>query len=386
MRPILLRRLRTAAGVLTGGLTALVELPLVALCGLWLLATWPWPRQAPGGGARRATRPPYAAAARLAAVERTRMTYFYGSELAPPPVGPRSLRYLALRWAVGVLGGLVLLSALVGAFYGSTLVWIWVVADGADPLVLVSSALAGLFLLFLSVQGVDGVAALDNHLAHRFLGPSAADLLQRRIGELSATRAGVVAAVHDERRRIERDLHDGVQQRLVVLGMLLGRARRTAAADPAKSEELLRQAHEQAQLTLTDLREVAWRVYPAALDDAGLREALEALAERAELPVRIDYALAEPLPEAVRTVAYFTVSEAVTNAIKHSSATLVTVRLTRDATMARVSIEDDGTGGANPAGGGLLGLARRVAALDGRLTVSSPPGGPTAVTAELPCA
>ncbi|MFW6691351.1 sensor histidine kinase [Streptomyces sp. MAR4 CNX-425] len=384
MRPILLRRLRTAAGVLTGCLTALVELPLVALCGLWLLATWPW--QAAAGGAPRATRVPYGAAARLTAAERTRMTYFYGSELAPPRPSPRALQYLALRWGVGVLGGAVLLTALIGALYGSTLLWIWFVARDADPFMLVAAGLAGLFLLFLSVQGVDGVAALDNHLAHRFLGPSPADLLQRRIGELAATRAGVVAAVHDERRRIERDLHDGVQQRLVVLGMLLGRARRTAAADPAKSRELLRQAHEQAQLTLTDLREVAWHVYPAALDDAGLRAALEALAERAELPVRIEYGLAEPLPEAVRTVAYFTVSEAVTNAIKHSSATLVTVRLTRDATMARVSIEDDGAGGANPSGGGLLGLARRVAALDGRLTVASPPGGPTTVTAELPCA
>jgi signal transduction histidine kinase len=384
MRPILLRRLRTAAGVLTGGLTALVELPLAALCGLWLLAAWPW--QAAAGGAPRATRLPYAAAARLATAERARMTYFYGSELAPPRATPRALQYLALRWGVGALGGAVLLTALIGALYGSTLVWIWFVARDANPFVMLASGLGGLFLLFLSVQGVESVAALDNHLAHRFLGPSPADLLQRRIGELAATRAGIVAAVHDERRRIERDLHDGVQQRLVVLGLLLGRARRTGAADPDKARDLLRQAHEQSQLALTDLREVAWHVYPAALDDTGLRAALEALAERSELPVRIDYALADPLPEAVRTVAYFTVSEAVTNAIKHASATLVTVRLTRDATMARVSIEDDGTGGADPGGGGLLGLARRVAALDGRLAVSSPPGGPTTVTAELPCA
>jgi signal transduction histidine kinase len=192
-------------------------------------------------------------------------------------------------------------------------------------------------------------------------------------------------AVDGERRRIERDLHDGVQQRLVALGMLIGRARRSH--HPDRADQLLLQAHEESRRALTELREVAWRVYPTVLDEAGLHAALETVAERTTLPVHLTYDVeAPPAPRQVETVAYFVVSEAVTNVVKHSGATRIKVALHRDGPTLAVRVEDDGTGGADPAGGGLNGLASRVAALDGRFRVDSPAGGPTTVIAELPCA
>lgn len=201
--------------------------------------------------------------------------------------------------------------------------------------------------------------------------------------ELSVTRADVVEAVREERRRIERDLPDGVQQRLVALGVLIGRARR---ADGDRAAELLAQAHQETQEVLQDLRDVAWRVYPAALDAGGLQPALAALAERAGVRVELDLAV-QTRPEVdVEAVAYFVVSEAVTNAAKHAAASVVSGRVRRGAGWLVVRVEDDGAGGASVSGAGLSGLARRVAALDGRFTVDSPVGGPTVVTAELPCA
>ncbi|NUR85006.1 MAG: sensor histidine kinase, partial [Nonomuraea sp.] len=149
--------------------------------------------------------------------------------------------------------------------------------------------------------------------------------------------------------------------------------------------ELLEQAHEQAQQALAELREVAWRVYPSGLDSLGLGEALAGVAERAGIPVRVTCELPERPPMAVETAAYFVVSEAVTNAAKHAAASLVTVDIRKEGETVVVRVTDDGTGGARSSGGGLSGLARRVAALDGTFAVDSPPGGPTAITAVLPC-
>jgi signal transduction histidine kinase len=190
--------------------------------------------------------------------------------------------------------------------------------------------------------------------------------------------------VDAERRRIERDLHDGVQQRLVALGVLLGRARR----NPDAAADLLAQAHEESRHVLEDLREVAWRVYPAALDSLGLAEALEAVADRSAVPVRLRCELPHA-PPGVATAVYFLVCEAVTNAAKHSGATMIRVDVTREDSpgtggAVRVEVADDGAGGADPAGGGLAGLSRRVLALDGGFAVSSPVGGPTVITARIP--
>lgn len=382
MRTHLTRWLRVTVGVLAGALTAVVELAFALVAGLWLLATL-------GRRTGRGAEARIVGGARLIAeMERRRMAAFFGSALSVPPAGLPAVNYVASRWAVGLLGGVVLACALVGAGYASLAVWGWFLTDVRSPGTLVLSSIGGLFLLYLCVQGTYGVALADERHARRFLGPNDGQLMERRIGELVASRAGVVEAVHDERRRIERDLHDGVQQRIVALGMLLGRARR--ASEPQKSARLLAQAHEETQQALVELRDVAWRVYPAALDEGGLSAALETVAERAAIPVRLDCALHETPPPTAQAVAYFVAAEAVTNAVKHSGATLVTVHVTvhgdlRSAVL-RLRVEDNGRGGADPSGGGLLGLARRVAALDGTLTVASPAGGPTTITAELPCA
>ncbi|CAM5406230.1 sensor domain-containing protein [Streptomyces violaceorubidus] len=209
--------------------------------------------------------------------------------------------------------------------------------------------------------------------------------MQQRIDELATSRAAVLQAVDTERRRIERDLHDGVQQRLVALAMLLGRARR-GGRTPEQARSLLEQAHKESQDVLTELREVAWRVYPTALDNLGLQEALAGVSERCSIPIRTDFALAEPLPASVETAAYFVVSESVTNAAKHSAATEIQVSVRKYGPVLVVQVEDDGVGGARPEGSGLTGLHSRVGALDGRLHVHSPSGGPTTITAELPCA
>ncbi|MGW5737320.1 MULTISPECIES: sensor histidine kinase [Streptomyces] len=378
MRTHLQRWLRVTAGVLAGALTGLVELAFALAAGLWLLATL-GRRTGRGAEARIVD-----GARRLAEVERRRMTVFFRSDLATPPTGLPAVNYIASRWAFGLLGGVVLACGLLGAGYASLAVWGWFVADIDSPGTLVLSSLGGLFLLYLCVQGTYGVALADERHARRYLGPNDGQLMERRIGELVASRAGVVEAVHDERRRIERDLHDGVQQRIVALGMLLGRARR--AAEPEKSARLLAQAHEETQQALVELREVAWRVYPASLDEGGLAAALESVAERAAIPVRLDCALHETPPPTAQAVAYFVAAEAVTNAVKHSGATLVTVRAEQRNAVLHLRVQDDGRGGADPSGSGLLGLARRVAALDGTLTVDSPAGGPTLITAELPCA
>ncbi|TVL90026.1 sensor histidine kinase [Streptomyces sp. SAJ15] len=376
---------RLTAGLTIGVGTAVVGLVFCALAGLALLCVTAWPR-----ARQRVLRPVAARARQLTELERWRLDRFLNHRSAADYSNRQALRYVAARSALGLLGGLVLMSVVSGVFYGSLLIWGWFIMAAHKWLTLSFSSLGGLFLLFLSLQGMVGVAALERRLVHHLLGPSQQEALQRRIEELATSRAGVVDAVHDERRRIERDLHDGVQQRLVALGMLLGRARRSQ--DEEKVRTLLAQAHEESRQALTDLREVAWRVYPIALDDAGLRAALETVAERSVIPVRLDYDLPAEPSTAVRTVAYFVVSEAVTNAIKHSGAARITVALSAGAGPGfaggplLVRVTDDGIGGADPTGSGLLGLARRVAALDGTLRVLSPRGGPTTVTAELPCA
>ncbi|MEU4233626.1 histidine kinase [Nonomuraea sp. NPDC026600] len=298
-------------------------------------------------------------------------------------VGGRATRYLALRVPVGVLGGLVVGLLLIGVVTGVRAIWAWGTGGTFDDItptwpILIYFAMIGLLLLFLNLSGVVGVHALEQRLARRVLGPDPTERLERRIVELAESRAGIVAAVDSERRRIERDLHDGLQQRLVALSMLVGRSRRGRP-------ELLDQAHEEAQQALAELREVAWRVYPSGLDSLGLGEALAGVAERSSVPVKVSCDLATRPPMGVETAAYFVACEAVTNAAKHAGATLITVDVHREGTMIVVRVIDDGRGGATASGSGLSGLARRVAALDGGFQLVSPAGGPTTIVAELPC-
>ncbi|MGW6939671.1 sensor histidine kinase [Streptomyces xanthophaeus] len=371
---------RRTVGVLAGCLTAPAGLLYLLLAGVPLGAFLLWPRTRPyalgvfASGARR-----------LVEVERRRRTCFFGDRFPETYGGEGVVRYLAVRSWSGLMCGVVL------ALLGFGLVLAGLLAGGMvrgsiGTAELLTQLVLGGVLLFLGLQGLFALTAHDARLARECFGPSERELLRRRIDELSLSRAAVVQAVDVERRRIERDLHDGVQQRLVALAMLIGRARRGGERDPERAAELLGQAHLEAQEVLAELREVAWRVYPSALDSLGLEEALGGVAQRCGLPLQIAYEVAGPLPRPVMTAAYFIVSEAVTNAAKHSAASAVSVRVAGPpGGPLTVRIEDDGRGGADPAGSGLTGLRGRVSALDGVLRIDSPLGGPTTIIAELPC-
>jgi signal transduction histidine kinase len=214
------------------------------------------------------------------------------------------------------------------------------------------------------------------------------DITDRKTAEaeLRASRARIVEAADAARRRLERDLHDGAQQRLVELGLDLRMARARLGDEPAEAGELIDIALEDLQEATRELRELARGIHPAALTEGGLRPALEALVARSTLPVRLRGCPDARFPAAVEATAYFTVAEGLTNAARYAEATHVEIEAERRNGLLRVEVRDDGRGGAEPAvGSGLRGLADRVAALDGRLEVESPPGAGTLLRAELPC-
>jgi PAS domain S-box-containing protein len=211
--------------------------------------------------------------------------------------------------------------------------------------------------------------------------------LRNATRELTESRARVVAAADDERRRIERNLHDGAQQRLVTVALHLHLVKRRLVSDPTTVGELVDAAHAELTLAIEEIRELVRGLHPRLLSDRGLDAALRALAERALLPVEIAAVPPERLPQAVEAAAYYVAAEALANAAKHSRATIVRVRVAVDEDAAAVEVVDDGGGGADPEGGsGLRGLADRVAALGGTLEVVSPPGVGTTVRARIPLA
>jgi signal transduction histidine kinase len=211
-----------------------------------------------------------------------------------------------------------------------------------------------------------------------------ARLLRDRVDTLRDARQRIIAAADAERRRIERDLHDGAQQRLITLCLTLGLVEQRIHSDPDGAAELVAMAREEATLAVKELRELARGIHPAVLSDHGLGPALEALASRAPVPVEISGVPAEPLAQSVEAAAYFVTAEALTNVAKHARARGAWVRLDVEDERLRLQIRDDGVGGANPDGNGLHGLRDRVDALDGQLDIDSPPGGGTAVTIEIP--
>ncbi|MFF9457157.1 sensor histidine kinase [Streptomyces flaveolus] len=281
----------------------------------------------------------------------------------------------------------------------------WVVATWVYPIPLLAAAL----LLWFPALLVDTVLCVvlrrhplvlpwivvlaDTEAAwsRRLLRPSRAVRLSVRVDELAITRAEAVAAHGAELRRIERDLHDGTQARLVALHMRVGLALQSYdRGDAAAGRRLLGQAQDQAEDALRDLRHVVRGIHPPILTDRGLAGAVRALAADSGLEVRVlvdglDSKDVRP-PAAVEAVVYFVVSEALTNAARHSLAQRATVRLEHLPAGVRAVVRDEGTGGAREkSGSGLAGIRRRVAALDGTLAVSSPPGGPTVIEVELPC-
>ncbi|MFC5721904.1 sensor histidine kinase [Streptomyces gamaensis] len=228
-----------------------------------------------------------------------------------------------------------------------------------------------------------GLTHVDRAMVRGLLCPSGE--LERRIAELEAGRGVVVDTAAADLRRIERDLHDGAQARLVALAMGLGLAKEKLLEDPETAAQMVDEAHGEVKLALRELRDLARGIHPAILTDRGLGPALSSVAGRCTVPVSVAVDLpARPAP-AIEGIAYFTVSELLQNVSKHSAAASARVELWRDGRRLLVRVRDDGKGGASTAGGsGLAGLAERLRSVDGRFTVDSPVGGPTVVTAELP--
>jgi signal transduction histidine kinase len=212
-----------------------------------------------------------------------------------------------------------------------------------------------------------------------------ARVLRSRVDDLRGARQRIIAAADEERRRIERDLHDGAQQRMVSVAVTLGLAEARMRSDPDGAAKLIAQARDEAQMAVKELRELARGIHPALLSDRGLGAALDALASRAPVPCDVTGVPAHPLPPAVETAAYFVTAEALTNVAKYAHATEASVNLTLEDAFLRVQVRDDGVGGADPAvGSGLRGMRDRIDALDGRFAVDSPSGVGTTVTVEIP--
>jgi len=255
-----------------------------------------------------------------------------------------------------------------------------------SPLETLLTAAAGVVLLPLAPWIVRGLAALDAAVARALLSASRAEALEERIDTLRETQARSVDMAIADRRQIERDLHDGAQQRLLALGIDLGRALEKFESDPEAARALVGDAHEEVQRAVVELRDLARGIHPAVLTDRGLDAALSALAARSPVPVRLDVALPERPSASVEATAYFIVAEAITNAVKHGNGSRIDVRVRLDGDTLRIDVSDDGVGGATERpGGGLAGLADRASAVEGTLRVTSPAGGPTVVAAELPC-
>jgi signal transduction histidine kinase len=308
----------------------------------------------------------------------------------------KDLGWHVLLLPVGIVGFVVAVTAWsVSLGLASMPVWWWALPE-SDPTELglfqVDSwgnawlaCAIGIVALPLAAALVRGTAAASAALSEVVLGPTRRQL-EDRVEVLAQTRAGAVEAAAAELHRIERDLHDGAQARLVALALDLGMAEERFERDPEGARELVEKARGEAKLAMGELRDLARGIRPALLAERGLSEAISALAARTPLPTTVEVQLDERLPAPVELAAYFTVAEALTNAVKHAEATTARVRVWRDGDRLRIEIRDDGSGGADANGHGLDGLSKRLAALDGTLAIASPRGGPTVLYAEVPCA
>ncbi|MFG2039908.1 sensor histidine kinase [Dactylosporangium sp. NPDC048998] len=247
----------------------------------------------------------------------------------------------------------------------------------------------GLMLVVAAVYLLLATTGLHAALARALLAPREEEL-RARVIELTRSRARLVEAFDAERRRIERDLHDGAQQRLVVLTMTLGLARlelpEPGGALPGSARDLVVRAHDEAKRALGELRELVHGIHPRVLADHGLPAAVEELADQLSIPVVVELPVPRRLPSAVEAAAYFVVREALANVVKHSGARHASVTGQLGSGTLVLTVRDDGVGGADPQRGtGIMGLADRVSTVNGRLVLTSPPGGPTTLTVEIPC-
>jgi signal transduction histidine kinase len=400
---------------LTGGIPALAAVPLLMLVGATARPRWALPFL-------------FLVVALLAVpllgrIHRHRLRATAGVLISPPPIMPNGLSVAAIQQAIRspvtwrqlgyhFLAAPALAVAALAAFgmwlagllYTLVYAYAWALAphrllargQSSGPpghLAPMSTipvdaylTVAGLVLLVAAPWLTTGVAALDVRAARALLGPSRAEELEHRVEHLTQTRAGAVDAADAERRRLERNLHDGTQQRLVSLAMNLGMAR-AQTATVAEAHQAIAEAHEEAKAALAELRNLIRGLHPPVLENRGLDAALSGVAARMPVPVRLTVNVPRRPPPTIEAVAYFVVSEGLTNITKHARATQADVFVQQDGDRLHIIVTDDGVGGADPARGtGLAGLARRAESVDGILEIASPPGGPTLLTVDLPCA
>ncbi|GAB2857436.1 sensor histidine kinase [Actinoallomurus bryophytorum] len=310
----------------------------------------------------------------------------------------RDLGWVAVHGTFGLLISLAGLSLPVNAVQDVTFpLWWRMLSPGGDKPNLVfwsvhdlssalEVALLGLVLGVLFVLFGPALARLQAWPGRRLLVPHPDTDLSLRVAQLSATRAAALDAHATELRRIERSLHDGAQNRLVAVTVLLGATRRALARDPADADAMLERAHDAAELALAELRTVVRGILPPVLADRGLAGALAGLASNCGVPCEVDVDVPGRCAASVEATTYFVVAETLTNVAKHSGARHATVTVRRQGDRLFLQVVDDGHGGADEHhGSGITGIRRRIEAHDGHLTLTSPPGGPTTLQAELPC-
>jgi signal transduction histidine kinase len=297
------------------------------------------------------------------------------------PVGVVSFTLVVAAWAGSL--ALVLLPLYVSALPGgSAKFWI---ADVAHPGSLVASLIGVLGVAVVAPHLTMAMGRLQSAAARWLLGPRRA-VLEEQLEQLETSRSAAVDSAEAERRRIERDLHDGAQQRLVALAATLGDARHQFDTDPEAARAMVGDAHEEAKAALKEIRDLVRGINPFILQDRGLDAALSAVVARSPVPVDLEIRLADRPPPAVESAAYFVVAEALTNVARHAEATRAHVAVARSGNRVVVEVRDDGRGGADASmGTGLQGLRDRVGALGGAMYVLSPVGGPTTIMVELPC-
>jgi signal transduction histidine kinase len=317
----------------------------------------------------------------------------FAARLADPATW-KDLAFLLLQLPLGILSfsvtvavlGFGLRTLFAPVYYGPFADGDWIAWLGVDTL---GAAFAlvplGALILFVGIPALGALGRLYGWLALQLLGSNADPELTAQVTELQGARSRIIAAADDERRRIERDLHDGAQQRLVALALNLRMAEQRAADGDPTAVELIRGAGEEANLALKELRDLARGIHPAILTNRGLPAALQDLASRATVPVEVVASPEERLPGAVEAAVYFVVSECLANIGKHAEAEQATVAVSERDGVVTIEVSDDGIGGAELNGGtGMQGLADRVGALNGSLAVDSTPGAGTRVTAVVP--
>ena len=295
----------------------------------------------------------------------------------------RHVGYALPAWFVNAFLFAAMVAVWAGPVFLMTIpLWAWAIDTPWTRLV--AMPIVGAGLLLLAPSAAQGLGWLQRRYVEASVGPDRLADMERQVAEISESRSDILNAVAGERRRIERNLHDGVQQQLVALGIDLGLAEAKLESDPETARALLAEATKKTRESIGELRNIGRGLHPAVLEDRGLDAALSAVVANSTVPIELRSNLAVQPPPAIAEAAYFVVSEAVTNVMKHSKARLAVVTATSDEQQLDLSIYDDGRGGASLSGTGLAGIAARVRGFEGSFELSSPAGGPTVVAVTFP--